>query len=120
MWANTGPDDGLIAVGVADSGAFKGVDIEGAKRLNELDKAHEIYAPDAYVEQSAYMWKMIRVCPIAGFVGGVLVAALYNLVLGHAFASCTRLPRVPEEHALCSILLTCRCLRRKAHLEPSP
>ena len=50
MWANTSPDGGLIVIGMDDGGTPSGLTQQGAKRWNDLEKAHEIYAPDARVD----------------------------------------------------------------------
>jgi ATP-dependent DNA helicase RecG len=50
MWANTGPDGGLIVIGCEDGGIFTGLDSQGPKRWNDLEKTHDIYAPDAKVD----------------------------------------------------------------------
>jgi ATP-dependent DNA helicase RecG len=50
MWANTSPDGGLIVIGMGDGGTPSGLTQQGAKRWNDLEKAHEIYAPDARVD----------------------------------------------------------------------
>jgi ATP-dependent DNA helicase RecG len=50
MWANTSPEGGLIVIGMADAGTPSGLSQQGAKRWNDLEKAHDIYASDARVE----------------------------------------------------------------------
>jgi ATP-dependent DNA helicase RecG len=47
MWANTSPDGGLIVIGVSKDKTFEGCLSLGINRLNELEKAAEIYCPDA-------------------------------------------------------------------------
>ena len=49
MWANTSPDGGLVVIGMGD-GTPWGLSQQGPKRWNDLEKAHETYAPDARVD----------------------------------------------------------------------
>lgn len=47
MWANTAPDGGVIVVGMADNGAFDGLNELGHERLNKLERCGRTYCPDA-------------------------------------------------------------------------
>jgi ATP-dependent DNA helicase RecG len=50
MWANTSPDGGIILAGIEDDGRISGCHNIPQNALNELEKSHYIYAPDARVE----------------------------------------------------------------------
>jgi ATP-dependent DNA helicase RecG len=50
MWANTAPDGGLIVIGIEDDGALSGLASSGPERLNEIERAANVYAPDARCE----------------------------------------------------------------------
>ena len=50
IMANTAPDGGLIAIGVDDDGAFSGCVNTNPKHLNELERAGNVYCPDARYE----------------------------------------------------------------------
>src|SRR5688572_30730955 len=47
MWANTPPDGGIIAVGIEDDGRISGCHNVPQSALNDLEKSHYIFAPDA-------------------------------------------------------------------------
>ena len=47
MWANTGPDGGLIVVGMENDGRLTGCSKLPTKLLNDLEKCGTIYCPDA-------------------------------------------------------------------------
>jgi ATP-dependent DNA helicase RecG len=47
MWANTAPDGGLIVIGMEDKGPVSGCMSIGIARLNEIERAGEVYSPDA-------------------------------------------------------------------------
>jgi ATP-dependent DNA helicase RecG len=61
MWANTGPHGGLIVVGMNDDGTIVGLNKEESKKINDFEKSHEVYAPDARMES-----KRIRVKNLQG------------------------------------------------------
>ncbi len=48
--ANSAPDGGLIAIGVDDDGTFSGCLRAGLKQINELERAGDVYCPDARFE----------------------------------------------------------------------
>lgn len=48
--ANVAPDGGLVAVGIDDDGSFSGCLRGGARHLNELERAGDVYCPDARFE----------------------------------------------------------------------
>jgi ATP-dependent DNA helicase RecG len=50
MWANTGPDGGLIVIGVENNGVITGCRSIDTKQLNRLEKAGRDYCPDARYE----------------------------------------------------------------------
>jgi ATP-dependent DNA helicase RecG len=50
MWANTSPEGGLIAVGVADSGKTDGCHSLDTVNLNKLEKAGYVFCPEARCE----------------------------------------------------------------------
>jgi len=50
MWANTAPEGGLVLVGVEDDGSISGCSHLSDGELNEKEKAHRTYAPDARSE----------------------------------------------------------------------
>ena len=52
MWSNTSPDGGLLVVGQEDEGQFSGCITLNNDRLNDLEKSHRIYCPDARVESN--------------------------------------------------------------------
>lgn len=45
--ANTAPDGGLIAIGVDDDGSYSGCIGTNPKHLNDLERAGDVYCPDA-------------------------------------------------------------------------
>jgi ATP-dependent DNA helicase RecG len=45
--ANTAPDGGLIAIGVDDDGGYSGCANAHPKHMNELERAGDVYCPDA-------------------------------------------------------------------------
>lgn len=47
MWANTSPDGGLIALGIADDGELLGCRTLSQKQINALDLVKDHYCPDA-------------------------------------------------------------------------
>lgn len=47
MWANTSPDGGLIACGVANDGTIQGCKSLSQEQLNKLDKVSYTFCPDA-------------------------------------------------------------------------
>lgn len=49
MWANTPPDGGLIVLGIEDDGRISGCHDMTQNTLNDLEKCHYIFAPDARV-----------------------------------------------------------------------
>jgi ATP-dependent DNA helicase RecG len=56
MWANTSPDGGIILIGVEDNGKIVGCATSGVKHSNELQRAGDVYCPDA-----RYQCKMVPV-----------------------------------------------------------
>jgi len=50
MWANTRPDGGLIAVGIADDGTIKGLSSVGINKINDLEKTGVNFCPEAKCE----------------------------------------------------------------------
>jgi ATP-dependent DNA helicase RecG len=42
MWANSGPDGGLIVIGIEDGGVMKGLTQQGPKRWNELQVVSKV------------------------------------------------------------------------------
>lgn len=50
MWANTPPEGGIIVVGMSDGGEFLGCHTLSTNQLNELEKSHYTYAPEARVD----------------------------------------------------------------------
>src|SRR5690349_10803980 len=61
MWANTGPDGGLLVVGMEDDGKFTGCLGLGNTGLNKREKAISTYCPDA-----RYEYKRIPVTNVKG------------------------------------------------------
>jgi hypothetical protein len=60
MWANTPPDGGLIAIGVADDGAFIGCNSIEQKRLNGIEKAghtHFALTPNIFRRKGSELTK---------------------------------------------------------------
>lgn len=49
MWANTGPNGGVVAIGQADDGTITGVASQSQQHINELEKAGWTHSPDARV-----------------------------------------------------------------------
>jgi len=47
MWANTAPDGGIILLGVEDKGELSGCGKVEVKHLNDLQRAGDVYCPDA-------------------------------------------------------------------------
>jgi ATP-dependent DNA helicase RecG len=47
MWANTSPEGGLIAIGVADGGTLAGCSSLSTEQVNELERTGDVYCPDA-------------------------------------------------------------------------
>jgi ATP-dependent DNA helicase RecG len=50
MWSNTAPDGGLIVVGLEDGGHAAGCHTLSHEKLNELEKSHADFCPDAKVQ----------------------------------------------------------------------
>lgn len=50
MWANTAPDGGLIAVGIANDGQIEGIGGKGVGHINNLERTGDIHCPDARYE----------------------------------------------------------------------
>lgn len=48
--ANSAPDGGLIGIGIEDDGKFSGCARADFRRLNELERAGDVYCPDARYE----------------------------------------------------------------------
>jgi len=42
MWANTSPEGGLIAVGIADDGSLQGMSGQTQKRINDIVRRREL------------------------------------------------------------------------------
>ena len=87
MWSNTAPHGGLIIVGIEDDGQFSGCHKLSTDQLNECERSHVIYCPDAKVES-----KRVRVTAADGQPSFVIVFRVYyrqDKVLcdssGHAF-----------------------------------
>lgn len=47
MWANTAPDGGIVLLGVDDDGAISGCSSVELEHLNHLERAGDVYCPDA-------------------------------------------------------------------------
>src|ERR1700720_734001 len=50
MWANTLPEGGLLVVGMENDGSFSGCHKLSQNQLNEIEKCHQTFCPDARVE----------------------------------------------------------------------
>jgi ATP-dependent DNA helicase RecG len=50
MWANTPPDGGIIVLGLEDDGSVSGCHKLETTAINDIEKSHYTYAPDAKVE----------------------------------------------------------------------
>jgi ATP-dependent DNA helicase RecG len=50
MWANTDPNGGLIAIGMANDGCFEGCKRLTQEGLNHLEKAGRTHCPDANIQ----------------------------------------------------------------------
>ena len=50
MWANTKPDGGIIVIGQEDDGMLSGCMKSSQNHINKLEKAGDIYCPDARYE----------------------------------------------------------------------
>jgi ATP-dependent DNA helicase RecG len=50
MWANTAPNGGLIAVGLANDGKIEGTLGVGVEHINNLERTGDIHCPDARYE----------------------------------------------------------------------
>ncbi len=50
MWANTVPEGGILVIGMENDGAFSGCHNLSQTQLNEIEKCHHTYCPDARVE----------------------------------------------------------------------
>jgi ATP-dependent DNA helicase RecG len=50
MWANTKPDGGIIVIGQENDGTISGCIKGGQNHINELERAGDIYCPDARYE----------------------------------------------------------------------
>src|ERR1700677_1877843 len=49
MWANTAPDGGVIATGIADDGTFEGCLKLSQDQINDREKTGHVFCPDAKV-----------------------------------------------------------------------
>jgi hypothetical protein len=49
MWANTLPEGGLLVVGMENDGSFSGCHRLSQNQLNEIEKCHQTFCPDARV-----------------------------------------------------------------------
>jgi len=50
MWANTLPEGGLLVVGMENNGSFSGCHKLSQNQVNEIEKCHQTYCPDARTE----------------------------------------------------------------------
>jgi len=57
MWANTSPSGGIVAVGVSNDGKLDGISSVSINAINELEKAGDIYCPQARLESKRVQFK---------------------------------------------------------------
>ncbi|HTJ79255.1 MAG TPA: ATP-binding protein [Rariglobus sp.] len=50
MWSNTGPDGGLVVIGIDNSGAIAGCRTASSDTINALEDCWRVYCPDARIE----------------------------------------------------------------------